>query len=106
MTNPENAQPYQGLQSAYQPAYSQSDQQRYPGGGYPQPGQPAQGYPRPGYPQHYCTFADACCAPDVATPPVLPAGRELRNFGLVSRTGPDRGTGQELASHIATPCLG
>jgi len=51
MTNPENAQPYQGLQSAYQPAYSQSDQQRYPGGGYPQPGQPAQGYAQQGYPQ-------------------------------------------------------
>ena len=51
MTNPENAQPYQGLQSAYQPAYSQSDQQRYPGGGYPQPGQPAQGYLQQGYPQ-------------------------------------------------------
>jgi uncharacterized RDD family membrane protein YckC len=51
MTNPENAQPYQGLQAAYQPAYSQSDQQHYAGGGYPQPGQPAQGYPRQGYPQ-------------------------------------------------------
>ena len=51
MTNPENAQPYQGPRSAYQPAYSQSDQQRYPGGGYPQPGQPAPGYPQQGYPQ-------------------------------------------------------
>ncbi len=24
-----------------------------------------------GYPQRYCTFADSCCAADVAIPPVL-----------------------------------
>ncbi len=27
-------------------------------------------------------FADACCAAGVAVPPVLPAGKEPRNFGL------------------------
>src|SRR6476646_2493331 len=27
-------------------------------------------------------FADACCAAGVAIPPVLPAGKEPRNFGL------------------------
>jgi hypothetical protein len=27
-------------------------------------------------------FADACCAAKVAIPPVLPAGKEPRNFGL------------------------
>lgn len=51
MTNPENAQPYHGPQSAYQPAHSQSDQQHYAGGGYPRPGQPAPGYPQQGYPR-------------------------------------------------------
>jgi len=37
---------------------------------------------RPGYPQHYCTLRIACCPADVAVPPVLPAGKEPRNFGL------------------------
>jgi hypothetical protein len=27
-------------------------------------------------------FADACCAAGVAVPPVLPAGKEPRDFGL------------------------
>jgi hypothetical protein len=27
-------------------------------------------------------FADACCAAGVAIPPVLPTGKEPRNFGL------------------------
>src|SRR5258707_1671148 len=44
-------------------------------------------------------IADACCAAGVAIPPVLPAGKELRNFGRLARkktyvspaaNGPDR----------------
>ncbi len=37
---------------------------------------------RPGYPQHYCTLRMPAARPSVAVPPVLPAGKEPRNFGL------------------------
>jgi len=37
-------------------------------------------------------FADACCSAGVAIPPVFPAGKEPRNFGL------DRDSNAELVS--------
>src|SRR5216683_2447283 len=50
-------------------------------------------------------FADACCAAGVAIPPVLPAGKEPRNFGLETSSSRASASAEIIQLPPATPPL-